>query len=263
MYPVLFSIGRLNIYSWGLMVALALLFGIIWVGKSAEKRKVATFDQILDLALYVIVGGFIFAKIVSVLYEFESFRQDPLAFFSGYSGSFFGAVIGGVLLGVYYTKRAKLDTWRLADVVAVYIPLGHILGRIGCFLGGCCYGVVSDLPWALPCAVSDQLPRHPTQIYEIIGNLFLFAVLFLVSRRQEKRGSGHFPGFIFWLYVGLYCLLRIVVEIFRDSQMLAFGWLRITQAFAFPIAVVVFVYICYRLKKEARKEQHAASTIQR
>ena len=61
MYPVLFSIGRLNIYSWGLMVALALLFGIIWVGKSAEKRKVATFDQILDLALYVIVGGFIFA----------------------------------------------------------------------------------------------------------------------------------------------------------------------------------------------------------
>ncbi|NLW56718.1 MAG: prolipoprotein diacylglyceryl transferase [Firmicutes bacterium] len=263
MYPVLFSVGRFQIYSWGLMVAVALLFGILWVGKTAQKRKVATFDQIIDLALYVIIGGFIFAKLVHVFYEFETYRHDLLAIFSGFSGSFFGAVIGGLLLGVYYTKRAKIDTWRLADIVALYVPLGHILGRIGCLLGGCCYGVVSARPWALPCAASDHLLRHPTQIYEMIGNLLLFAVLLLISRRQEKREAGYFPGFIFWLYVGFYCLLRIVVEAFRESQIFAFGWLRTTQVWSLLIAVVVFVYIGFRMKKRAGKEQHASSKVYR
>ena len=94
----------------------------------------------------------------------RTYRHDLLAIFSGFSGSFFGAVIGGLLLGVYYTKRAKIDTWRLADIVALYgsPPWAYLGGRIGCLLGGCCYGVVWRAPWALPCAASDHLLRHPT-----------------------------------------------------------------------------------------------------
>lgn len=253
MYPVLFSIGKIQIYSYGLMVALALFFGIIWVGKTAQKRKIATFDQIVDFALYVIIGGLVFAKIIHVLYELETYRRDPLAIFSGFSGSFFGAVLGGILLGVYFTKRAKIDTWRLADVIALYIPLGHMIGRTGCLLSGCCYGVVTDLPWALPCSASDHLLRHPTQIYEMVGNLLLFMILFIISRWGEKRQDRYFPGFIFWLYTGLYCLLRIMVEAFRDSQIFAFGWLRTTQVWSLLIAVVVFIYIVFRFRKEIRE----------
>lgn len=261
MFPVLFSLGRIQIYSYGLMVALALLLGIIWVGLAAQQRKIATFNQITDFAIYVIVGGLVFAKLLYVICEFETYKREPLAIFSGSAGSFFGAVIGGVLLGVYYTKKAQISTWHLADVIALYIPLGHMIGRVGCLLSGCCYGVETDLAWAMRCSSADDLLRHPTQIYEMIGNLLLFIVLWISGRRVEERKERYFPGFIFWLYVGLYSFLRIIIEAFRDSQILAFGWLRTTQVFSLLVAVVVFLYIGYRLKKKLGNERCASSTI--
>lgn len=261
MYPVLFSLGWINIYAYGLMVALALVGGLWWVGSLARQRGIATFEQITDFALYVIISGLIFAKLVNVLYEFETYRHNPAAIFSGFTGSFFGAVIGGVLAGVWYTKRAQIATWRLADVIALYIPLGHSLGRIGCLLSGCCYGVASNRSWALPCAAGDPTLRHPTQIYEILVNLLIFAVLLVYDRRVRQGKRRSFDGFIFGLYVGLYCLARTVVEFFRDSQILAFGWLRTTQVFSLGIGLVVLVYILVRLKKETRDEHGASSPL--
>ncbi|NLM37162.1 MAG: prolipoprotein diacylglyceryl transferase [Firmicutes bacterium] len=261
MFPVLFTLGRLHVYSYGFMVALTLLCGLLWVGSKAPKRGIATFEQITDLAFYVIIGGIIFAKLVNVLYELPSYLHDPLAIFSGFTGSFFGAVIGGVLLGVWYTKKAQLATWRLADLIALYIPLGHSLGRIGCLLSGCCYGVASNLPWALPCAAGDPTLRHPTQLYEILANVLIFAVLAVLDRRVQRGRSRFFDGFIFGLYVVLYCLARTVVEAFRDSQILAFGWLRTTQVFSLAIGLVVLVYLCRRLKKQAGDERRGPSPL--
>lgn len=261
MYPVLFSLGRVRIYAYGLMVALALFCGLLWVGTLARKRKIATFEQITDFAFYVIIGGLIFAKLLNVLYEYRSYLQDPTAIFSGFTGSFFGAVIGGVLVGVGYTKKKRIATWKLADLIAVYIPVGHSLGRIGCLLSGCCYGVESGLPWALPCAAGDPSLRHPTQIYEILANILIFLVLFVCDRRVQQGKSRFFDGYIFGLYVGLYCLARTIVEVFRDSQILAFGWLRTTQVFALAIGLVVLVYLFVRLKKQARNECSASSPL--
>ncbi|HHW12960.1 MAG TPA: prolipoprotein diacylglyceryl transferase [Firmicutes bacterium] len=261
MFPVLFSFGRFNIYSYGFMVALTLLCGLLWVGAKAQKRGIATFDQITDLAFYVIIGGLIFAKLVNVLYEFRTYLYNPAAIFSGFTGSFFGAVIGGVLVGVWYTKRAQIATWRLADLIALYIPLGHSLGRIGCLLSGCCYGVASNLPWALPCAADDPTLRHPTQLYEILANVLIFAVLVVFDRRVQQGRGRYFDGFIFGLYVGLYCLARTVVEVFRDSQILAFGWLRTTQVFSLAIGLVVLSYLFGRLKKQAGDERRASSPL--
>ncbi len=262
MYPILFSLGKINIYSYGFMVALTLLLGIIWVGRAVEKRKLATFDQIIDFAIYVIIGGLAFAKLFQIIVEFDLFLKEPKEIFSGSSGSFFGGVFGGILLGVYYTKKKKISTWKLADIIAQYIPLGHIIGRTGCLLSGCCYGVPTDLPWALRCS-SDHLLRHPTQIYEMLGNLIIFVILGMINRRAEKQGKVYFPGFIFWLYVGLYSAIRIIVEIFRESQIMAFGWLRTTQFFCFIIMIAVFLYIAYKFKnqKKVEKEVNASSTI--
>ncbi|HHT06153.1 MAG TPA: prolipoprotein diacylglyceryl transferase [Hydrogenispora sp.] len=261
MYPVLLSLGRFHIYSYGLTVALALFCGLLWVGSLARKRGIATFEQIIDFALYAIIGGLIFAKLVNVLYEFRTYLHDPASIFSGFTGSFFGAVLGGVLLGVWYTKRKQIATWRLADVIALYIPLGHSLGRIGCLLSGCCYGVTSNLPWALPCAAGDPTLRHPTQLYEILANMLIFVVLMVCDRRGQRGKSRYFDGFIFGLYVGLYCLARTVVEAFRDSQILAFGWLRTTQVFSLAVGLVVLAYLFGRLKKQARNEHRASSPL--
>ena len=123
---------------------------------------------------------------VNVLYEFRTYLHDPAAIFSGFTGSFFGAVIGGVLVGVGIRKRSRLPPGDWLIVIALYIPLGHILGRIGCLLSGCCYGVESSLPWALPCAAGDPRLRHPTQIYEMLANI----VDLCCSYRLVTAGSG-------------------------------------------------------------------------
>lgn len=263
MYPVLFSWGWLHIYSYGLMVALALLGGLLWVGFLARQRKIATFDQIIDFAFFVIIGGLILAKVVNVLYDFQTYLHNPAAIFSGFTGSFFGAVIGGILVGVAYTKKAKIATWRLADVIALYIPLGHILGRLGCLLSGCCYGVESTLPWALPCAAGDPRLRHPTQIYEMLANIVIFLILVAFDHRVRREKSRYFDGFLFGLYIGLYCLARTIVEAFRDSQILAFGWLRTTQVFSSGIGLAVLVFLLIRIKKQARDERCASSPLDR
>jgi phosphatidylglycerol:prolipoprotein diacylglycerol transferase len=262
MYPILFSLGKIKIYSYGFMVALTLLLGIIWVGRAAEKRKLATFDQIIDFAFYVIIGGLLFAKILHIIIEFDLFIKEPKALFTGSAGSFFGGVIGGFLFGVYYTKKKKIPTWELADVIAQYIPLGHILGRVGCLLSGCCYGVPTDVPWALRCS-PDHILRHPTQIYEMIGNLLIFIILWQIRKHAEEKGKTYFPGFIFWLYIGLYAINRTITEFTRESQIMAFGWLRTTQFFCFLTMIVVFPYIAYKFKnqKKMEKEVNASSSI--
>jgi phosphatidylglycerol:prolipoprotein diacylglycerol transferase len=245
------------------MVALALLAGLFWVGNLAQKRKIATFDQITNFAFFVIIGGLIMAKVVNILYEWRTYLHNPAAIFSGYTGSFFGAVIGGVLVGVAYTKKAKIPTWRLADVIALYIPLGHILGRLGCLLSGCCYGIESSLPWALPCAAGDSALRHPTQIYEMVANSLIFLILFVFDRRIQQGKNRYFNGFLFGLYVSLYCFARTVVEAYRDSQILAFGWLRTTQVFALGVGLVVLLFLLFRIKKQARNECSASSPLDR
>jgi phosphatidylglycerol:prolipoprotein diacylglycerol transferase len=156
----------------------------------------------------------------------------------------------------------SVATWRLADLIALYIPLGHILGRVGCLLSGCCYGVETQVPWALPCAAGDLLLRHPTQIYEMLANFLILLVLLYYDRRAQRQPNRYFNGFIFGLYVGLYCLARTVVEIFRDSQIFAFGWLRTTQVFSLGIALVIFTFLLIRQKKQARNQNSGASTFQ-
>lgn len=245
MRPVIFSFGPLTVYSYGLMVALAILLGIFWVGNRAKKEGLADFDQITDLAIHILLGGIIGARIVYVLTDLPQYLRDPFSVFYLTSGglSFYGGVLGAFALGYRYARRAGLPIWKLADVIALYIPLGYSVARIGCFLRGCCYGVPSHLPWALACAAEDDLPRHPTQIYAIIANLLIFLIL----RRYRKHR--YFSGFLFWLYLELYAITRFVIEIFRDSQILAFGWLRTTQAACILIAVGVFFYIRRRLKE--------------
>lgn len=245
MRGVLFSVGPINVYAYGFMVATAVLFGIIYLSLRAKRKGLATSEEILDLTINIILGGIIGARVIFILTELPVYLRNPLSMFSLSSGglSFYGAVLGAFILGYRYARKAKLPTWELADEIVLFVPLGYSLARVGCFLRGCCYGVPTTLPWALKCA-EDDLLRHPTQIYAIIANLLIFLLLY------RLRNHRNFPGFLFWLYIELYTVTRFIIEIFRDSQILAFGWLRTTQAVCFLIAGMVFFYLYRRLKSQ-------------
>ena len=257
MRPVLFHLGPIPIYSYGTMVALAFLVSLWAVGRRAQKAGLATFDQIIDLSLWVLIGGVVGARLLFVLLELPTYLKNPVSIVLINQGglSFYGAVLAAFICGAVYVRRKKLPLWPLADVVAPWVALGYSIARVGCLLNGCCYGVPTNVPWALRCAAGDNLLRHPTQIYSMIASLGLFVLLLSVEKKKP------FDGFVFWLYIGLYAITRFIIEIFRDSQILAFGWLRTTQAACFLI-VLLAAWMIYRgYRKKGRVDRVAGEEV--
>jgi phosphatidylglycerol:prolipoprotein diacylglycerol transferase len=239
--PILFQIGPIPIYSYGAMVALAFIIALWFVSRQAQERGLASSDKMVDLSLWILVGGVIGARLLFVLLEWSTYIRQPWSIFLINQGglSFYGAVLGGFIGGIAYAKKASLPVWPLADVIIPWVALGYSIVRIGCLLNGCCYGVPTHVPWALRCAATDNLLRHPTQIYALLASLGIFVLLMALQNRKP------FAGFIFWLYTGVYAIARFIIEIYRESQILAFGWLRTTQV-ACVFLLLLSAWMIYR-----------------
>jgi phosphatidylglycerol:prolipoprotein diacylglycerol transferase len=154
---------------------------------------------------------------------------------------FYGGVIAATAVVVSFCRREGWSFWRLGDLAAPTLAVGHAFGRLGCFFAGCCFGKVSGAPWAVAfprgSVAYDELqsigvlvptapctpPLHPTQLYEALGELAIFAMLLALRRRWRARasdtgrGDGPPPGGLILTYAGCYALLRFVVEIFRGD----------------------------------------------
>ncbi len=211
--PVLFEIGQFRIFSWGFMVALAFLACSFLVLKEAEKRKYSG-EFVTNIIIYIIVGALIGSRLAYVIFELPYYLIHPIEVFMLWQGGVvsYGGIIGGVVAAYIYIKSKKQSFAKFADIIAPYIPLGFAIGRIGCFLNWDDYGIASALPWAVK--VAGDVPRHPTQVYLIIMDLLMFAILFKLSRNKafEKKK----PGSMFFAFLGVYGCLRLIVEPLRD-----------------------------------------------
>ncbi|HEY8464119.1 MAG TPA: prolipoprotein diacylglyceryl transferase [Bacillota bacterium] len=259
MKPVLFEISGFAIHSYGLMLAIAFIIGIIGVRRASRDTLTVKPDQVVDLGIWVLVGAVLGARIAYIATEYRYFIHFPLEVFKINSGglAFHGGLIGGFGAGFWYTKSQQLDTWKLADLAAPFIALGYAIVRVGCLLNGCCYGVQTSLPWALKCAAEDSMLRHPTQIYSMLGSLILFAVLWRLRNHRQ------FPGFLFFSYVVLYSLMRFMVEFFREGPKI-FPWLSLAQAVCVVLALGALLVIWWRRRSynQRRLTTDAAAEIQ-
>src|ERR1019366_6966317 len=140
---------------------------------------------------------------------------------------YYGGLIGAALTFIAYVKVKKLPLWKFADMFAPSVPLGCFFGRLGCLLNGCCYGRACNLPWAIRFPADNPLnpptyPVHPTEIYDSLLNLGLYALLAWLYRRKR------FDGQVFGVYLVSYALLRSFVEMFRgdypEHQHYLGGW---------------------------------------
>ncbi|KHK01305.1 prolipoprotein diacylglyceryl transferase [Desulfovibrio sp. TomC] len=138
------------------------------------------------------------------------------------------AMLAAIALGC---RLSRLSPWPLLDAVCLYAPLGHAFGRLGCFFGGCCFGAptqcVLGIPFPagspaflqqrsqglLPAGAVASLPVHPSQLYETLGNLLLFAALLLYSRRAAPLS----PGRLTAAYLMGYAVLRFLLEYWRGD----------------------------------------------
>jgi phosphatidylglycerol---prolipoprotein diacylglyceryl transferase len=255
MHPDLISLGPLTIRSYGTMIVMGFVLGLV-LARLRMNRVSARWDQIMDLSFYLLLAGIGGAKILywlifhdQFLYEIQLLFSSPIEFFKSIGGGFvfFGSVIGGIVMLYFYTKKHTLHTLRILDFLIPSLVLGHACGRIGCFLAGCCYGKPCDLPWAVTFHHSHSLapqniPLHPTQIYESLFLFCLTAVLILGETWMNR-----IPGRLVGLYIITYSVWRVWIEHFRDDPRgLVFnGLMTSTQAVALSGIVVSAIFLIY------------------
>ena len=183
MHPILIEFGFVKIFTYGLLVASGFLVAIMIGASRGEK---AGFDpqKIIDLCFYIMVSALLGARLLYIIVEYEYFIAAPLEVFKFWKGGlvYYGGLISGALVAFWYLKRHGMPAWKVADLLAPSIALGQGIGRWGCFFAGCCYGVKTDVPWAITFSDPRSLaplgiPLHPTQIYLSLNALLIFAFL--------------------------------------------------------------------------------------
>lgn len=244
MQPILLELGPLKIHSYGLMIAIGFLTALYFLQRDVAKHG---YDPkvFADLSFILLPLGIAGARIAHIIMFPESYSwKDPVGWIAIWRGGlvFQGAPPIALAFAYFWLKRHGIPFWKGIDFMFPYVLLGHGIGRLGCFMNGCCYGQVSDVPWAIPTRrvpwdLNEQVvgnagfidhlrrfadvtpeshwshPMHPTQLYSFAGLLLLFGLMLLLRKYWHP-----FAGFTMPAYFVLYGLFRFVVEFYRGDH---------------------------------------------
>jgi len=245
MHPKLIEIGDFFLPTYGLLVAIGFLAGLL-VARHLARRAGLDVEAVTNTGVYAALAGLAGAKLLLILFDWRYYAQRPGEIFSlatlQAGGVFYGGLIAALVTAAIYGHKKSLPWLKTADVYAPGLALGHAIGRLGCFSAGCCWGTRCDLPWAVTfrdpeahrlVGVPLNEPLHPTQLYESAASLLVFAFLWRRFQRQPETG-----GEILGWYLALYSAARFLVEFFRyhdhpnplggplsTVQWLSLGWI--------------------------------------
>jgi phosphatidylglycerol:prolipoprotein diacylglycerol transferase len=266
MYPRLFELGPITVYTYGVLLAAAYLLGLQLARIRARKRGLDP-NRVLDLGIYIIISALIGAKLLLLITDFKTFTSDPreLLTLARSGGVFYGGLILAVAVALWYIRKIGLPLWTTCDVFAPGIALGHVVGRFGCLFAGCCFGKPTTRPWGItftdPFAAANVgtplgVPLHPTQLYEA-GAEFIILMFLLATERKGRA----YPGRTFWLYMLLYAVSRFIIEFYRGDERGAVGMFSTSQFISIvlaPLAVGMLVYLARRGEPEPKRARKAA-----
>ncbi|MDD3374833.1 MAG: prolipoprotein diacylglyceryl transferase [Candidatus Omnitrophica bacterium] len=238
MYPILFKIGSLTIYSYGAMLALAIVVCSFLLQKEAKQKGINP-DFIFDLVFWVAIFGILGSRIFFVFLNISYFIDHPFEIIMIYKGglAWQGGLILGSLAGFLFIKRKKEPLLQVIDLVAPYIALGQAIGRLGCFLNGCCYG--KEAQWGIFFPVHSA-KLQPTQLYSFAS---LLAIFFTLKYFQKKNIA---PGTVFILYFILSSTQRFFIQFVRadyDPIFLNLGIFQIINICIILVATYGYAYL--------------------
>jgi phosphatidylglycerol---prolipoprotein diacylglyceryl transferase len=250
---VAFHFGGLTIHWYGILVALGFIAGL-WTASRRAPRAGISSEVVFDLGPILLISAFIGARVLHVIsYWDESFAGKPWwEIFMVHRGGlvYYGGLIGASLACIIYARIRKVPLWKLADVLTPSVALGYMFGRLGCLMTGCCYGRACDLPWGIqfPPGHETHPDRvHPTQIYDSVLNLGLYAGLAWLFRHKR------FDGQVFAVYLIAYAVLRSIVESFRGDYPVRYGgWA--TPAHLVSVAILLIgLFLLWQLPRLSRR----------
>ena len=252
--PVIFSIGILEIRWYSLAYVLAFILGAYLIKAYNTKLNLISNKLIDDFFIWSIIGVIIGGRIGYVLfYQINNFLLNPVYIFYIWKGgmSFHGGLLGMIFSILLFSKKHKVNFLYLADLVAIVAPIGLFLGRIANFINKELIGRVTDFPFAVTYPKLDNLPRHPSQLYESFFEgllLFFILTLFFYLKYSSKN-----IGFLSGLFLFFYSIFRFCIEFLRepDSHIgLIFNLVTMGQILCIPL---FFVSLILLIKKQNAK----------
>ena len=254
--PVAFKLfGVLPVTWYGIMVVLAVVAVIALAVLEARRVGLAE-EHIYSVALWGIIGGILVSRLLHVIDKWDYYMANPRQII-GFAGlTVYGAVFGALLAVLIYCWVKKLPFWQIGDVVAPGAIVGQAIGRIGCFINGCCYGLPTSLPWSVAytnpasfCPLGESF--QPTQIYHLIWNLIGFSILWSLRRRLKPQGS------LFLLYLALYAAGDLSIRFVRVGEPFLFG-LQQAQLIGIAILVITVPWLVIRMWRYRAKQPATA-----
>jgi len=240
MHPILVKLGPLTVYSYGVMVALGFAVCAFLIYKHAARLGLNK-ERVVDMLVLILIGGIIGARLLYIWLNFGYYILRPIEIFDLSKGGlvWYGGFAAGLIAAVIYVRMNKMDFWLIMDLIVPYVALAQAFGRIGCYLNGCCYGVVAPAGFPISVAFPGSIvARHPTQVYSAL----LLVIIYLVLRLRQEMP--HFKGAILLSYCMLYPLKRFIVEFFRGDNPRAYFGMTLSQVLSFAVfftALIIFI----------------------
>lgn len=258
MLPDLFQIGPIPIRSYGLLLAVSFILGLLYV-RWATGREKKDFDPYISIAYILILGGIIGARLFYVLTHLAEFEGRWAATFNPFASGSFGIagmnIYGGLLLAIIgswiYCRAKSMSTLEVFDFFAPTLAIGLAFTRVGCFMNGCCFGTPTDLPWgisfpsgSIPFSIFGDLQLHPAQLYSSLYGLLLFFLLHNILKRKA------FTGQVVAVLFMVEAFFRFIIEQVRyyESEMVFsfFGaeptYNQVISIFLFGLGLGIYIY---------------------
>ncbi len=235
--------------------SLAYIFGIIlgWIlAKKFFIQDIEVKNKFDDYITYLIIGivlggrlGYIF------IYNLSFYINNPLDIFKIWQGgmSFHGGLIGVIFASLLFAKKNNQNPFLYLDIVALVAPVGLFFGRVANFINSELYGTITNVPWAVTFIQVDNIPRHPSQLYEaLLEGLFLFLLLMYFRNKFSNK-----PGVISGLFLIIYSIFRFIIEFYRvPDEQLGYILLNLTVGQVVSLIFIISGVILFYLKYETR-----------
>ena len=251
--PIAIELGPIPVHWYGVIIGLAIILGLYIAIKEIEKRGLDK-DAFMDLMLWAIPIAILSARLYYVLFEWKYYSQHPGEIIAIWNGglAIHGALIGGVITAIVFTKKKGISFWQLADIVAPSVILGQAIGRWGNFINQEAHGGEVTRAFLenlhLPEFIINQMYingtyYHPTFLYESIWNLVGFILLMLLRKANLRRGE-MFLTYVIWYSVG-----RFFIEGMRTDSLMLTESLRMAQTISVVLIIAAVVVLFYRRAK--------------
>jgi phosphatidylglycerol:prolipoprotein diacylglycerol transferase len=258
MHPILFQLGEFKLHTYGALLGIGFLIAMMMIVKRAKLLGIAEqhIDRLIFLAFFFGIAG---GRLLFILVDDPmGYLYNPLEIFKVWKGGlvFFGGFLMALGACWFYTIKHRLPILAVFDLFTPGLVLGHALGRLGCFMAGCCYGKICHLPWAVtftdPHGVGlKNVPLHPTQLYESLFLIVLFFSLLLI------RPRGRFTGMVFFVYLAIYPVGRSIIELYRNDMRGGLMGLSTAQWISIPTFILALTFLLRGMAKARAKTAKA------